>query len=733
MTMRLLLTTAAIIAVPATVASQNATVATVPAPKPAATAPAVAPTPSPQASAEAKKPERTTPAPANRAPIAAKPVVKPAAPAGAARKPLTRQQRAALAQAARTPDPKPAAKGTVPAKAVTAGATAAAAAQAAPVAANAASGEGTANTDAGPRTLGEAAALGTPLPPLPAPPPIRIPGFSGELAQRPSVTGPELWVAQDKAKSWAALARARGIQKQRVRWDYARSLIAQDKGSEAFGVLEVMRQDDPDLALVDAFRIARAAAMTQMGHYGDVVAELSAGLLANNSEACAWRMRALAQSGFAEQAMGQLNCARAAISKRSYQSRKPFALSVARAAVEAANPGLALNWLKDLPDRDSTANLYRARALLAMGQADEARLRFSRVERSGTRQEQMDARLSVIEAKVAGQTIGTKAALAQLDALRFIWRGDYVEERALWLSYRLSRESNDMFGALKTGAVLFRFFDPIRRDPEFLNNLQAQLAGALDENSTMPVDKAAGLYWDYRDLTPSGAQGDYLVSRLSDRLQSAGLYGRAAELLEHQLFARAGELARGPLSAKVGTLYILAGKPERALTAIRKSNSSGFTDDMIQARKRIEAIALSQLGKVEESFAVLQDVPGAQVLRAEILWNRRDWEAFAIEAQAALPSSGSLSDVKQTEILRYAISLAMLGREADLANLRARYAAGFADRATAPVFDLLTGAVGSADPSAVAEAMAAMPAVSPAGDLAELIEAGPMQQEKTAA
>lgn len=744
--LRLLLTGAAVAVLPTTLASQTPAPAAAPAPPavPAAATPSksVAAPAKAIAAAEANAAPASAPAPVSNAKPSSGPApaarpgpspktpVKPgklgaSAEAGAKGKPLTRAQRRALAQAARTPQPSARSRAAAPAalaavaggggKALaTKGAETTQAAQTAPPS----------TAPASPPEMG---------PTPPAPPAIRIPGFAAELAQRPNITGPTLWTPLNRPRSWQALSRARGIDKQRARWDYARGLIGQGDGSEAFGVLEVMRQDDPDLAMVDGFRIARAASMVMIGRNGDAVAELSTGFLAMNPEACAWRLRALSAAGMAEQALSQLDCARSAINARSGSARRPFILSVARSAVEIKNAGMALNWLKNLADRDSTANLYRARAYLALGQQSEARLRFARVEKSGSKAEQMDARLSQIEAKVATGTIGAPAALAQLSALRFAWRGDHVEERALQLSYRLSVESNDLYGALNAGAILFRFFDLARQEQDFLPGLQARLAGALDEASGLPLDKAAGLYWDYRDLTPSGAQGDYLVSRLGDRLQSAGLYGRAAELFEHQLFVRAGELAKGPLSAKVATLHILAGRPDRALAAIRKSASSAFTDDMIQARKQVEAIALSQVGKIEEAFAVLQDVPNAQVLRAEIMWNRRDWEGFAIEAQRRLPTgaASTLSEVQQAEILRYAISLAMLAREQELAELRTRYAPGFAGRATGPVFDMLTAALNSVDPAALAGAMAALPAVSPAGDLAELIEAG--VKPKTAA
>ncbi|RJF85742.1 hypothetical protein [Sphingomonas cavernae] len=559
-----------------------------------------------------------------------------------------------------------------------------------------------------------------------APAPVRLPGFAAALAQQPEAAMPSVWRVIPDEAAWKLLSKAKGVHRQRARWNYVRSLVGRGRGPEAWGVLEVMQQDDPDLMMVDAFRLARGAALTLMGRPADGFAELSGPGLVNNAEACAWRVLTLAQTGFGEQAMAHVNCALPAINARKGADRRRFIIGMARAAVETGKPELASRWLAQLPDRDSAANLYRGRVSLALGQPAEARLRFARVEQSGTMAERMDARLSQIEAKVANGSIRPAAALKELDKLRYVWRGDHIEERALQLSYRMSAEAGDLRGALGAGATLFRFFEPGRQGPDFVAGLQARLSAALDPASKLPLDQAAGLYWDYRDLAPSGAAGDFLVNQLAERLQIAGLYGRAADLLEHQLFVRARDLAQGPLSARVASLHILAGRPDRALSALRKTAGNAYPDDMINARKRVEAVALSQIGKVEEAFAVLQDVPGASVLRAEILWKNRDWAGLAIESEAQLPAAnGRISDVDQAVVLRYAISLAMLGREDALADMRVRYGASFAGLSTAPVFDMLTAAVGTVDPAAVTRAMTSIPSVSPAGDLAELIEAGP--------
>jgi hypothetical protein len=581
--------------------------------------------------------------------------------------------------------------------------------------------------------LASAAALAAsppaPPPPVPAPvsqrlDPVRLPGFAARLAQSPPVDSPAAWAVIPDKQAWKALIRSSGFARQEARWAYARSLIGRGRGDEAVGVLETMAGDDPDLAMVDAWRLAHGAALTLAARADLAANELANGGLSGNPEACAWRLRASADAELSEQALSLLACARPAIGARSAEARRPFLIAVAHAAVDAHKPDLALQWLALVPDREPAANLYRGRAYGLLGKGAEARLRLARAEQSGTVPERMDARLSMIEAGAANGWLTPRETLRQLEALRYVWRGGAVEERALQLGYRIATQHNDLDETLRNGAALFRFFDPVRQGPDFLPGLQARLEAALDPASNIKLERAAGLFWDYRDLVPGGAQADLMVSKLGARLQAAGLYERAAELFEYQLFARAADLARGPLSTKVATLYILAGRPDRAVIVMRNTARTDYPDAMIFARKRVEAVALSQLGRVAEAFAVLQDVPDAAVIRAEIAWKRRDWAHVATETEGQLPDAGRLTDVGQAIVLRHAIALAMLGREDSLATLHTHYADSFAHLPNNAAFAMLTGQPGAIDPALLAKAMASMPAASPAGDLGELIERG---------
>jgi len=336
----------------------------------------------------------------------------------------------------------------------------------------------------------------------------------------------------------------------------------------------------------------------------------------------------------------------------------------------------------------------------------------------------LQPKLAKIETGFATHRIPPADAFKQLDALRYVWRGGPVEERALRIQFRIAMDAHDLRGSLRTGATLLRYFKMGAEGGPMLAELQSWLSAALLPESGVALPEAAGLYWDYKELAPAGAEGDALALRLAGRLQAASLYGRAAELLQYQLTQRREDVAQGPLSVKVAALHILSGRPDRALAVLHETEQPGYTDQMRWDRKRVEAVALHQLGRDGAAMAALDDVPDAAAVRAEIHWRSKDWGAFVTESEAALPSPKGLGEPGQAAVLRQAVALAMLGREDKLQALRSRYGAIFKTLPSARAFDLLTRKVETIDPAALGEAMGAIPEASPAGAIGDLLDAG---------
>lgn len=551
--------------------------------------------------------------------------------------------------------------------------------------------------------------------------PPRLPGFAATLANAPPIADASGWKTLPDQDAWKAIVGSTESSRQSARWQLARSLLGKGRSPEAYGVLVAMGEDDPDLALVPTYRLALGAALVGLGRFPEALAALSADLLATNPEACAWRMRALAGAAMPADAMQQWACARPAIAARRGKSRATFMLAAADAALQADQPARALALVQKMPEADPAANVIRGRALFRLGKLQDGKLRLNQAKSNGSPEQRIDARIALLEGLASRDLVKPKQAYDDLERLGYIWRGGQIERRGLMLRLKLATEMNNHPAMLKTGAALFRYHPAAMDSTILLAGLQDRLRMILAPDSKVSLPDAAGLFWEYRDLSPAGAGGDFLVSQLADRLQGARLYDRAAELLNYQMTARAKDVAQGPLSIRVAKLYILEGQPEQALRALRSSDGNIYPEEIVWDRLRMEAIALHLLGRTDEGLAVLEGVPDGAAIRSEIEWSRRNWRAFA-DSDRQLPTRpGQLTEVEQTVVMRRAVALAMLGREAALAQLRARYAPVFAELPTATAFDLLTGPVDQLDTEKIARAMAAMPAASPAGDVADLL------------
>jgi len=572
-------------------------------------------------------------------------------------------------------------------------------------------------------------------PPAPAPaPPVapepstvipltsaRLPGFAATLAEQMLPRGPKLWDAPPIESARAALASAVPDQRQAARWNYAHAQMTHGLVPEALGAFDVMLADDADMALVPAFRLARGVALARLNRSEQAIAMLTDPMLAVHPEACAWRMRAYEQTGSDVRALAEVPCAVHAINRRTRSDAAPFIHAASNAAINQKQYRRALRWLKLLPDRDPQANILRGRALIALGNLPSGRLRLDRVRTSGTYEQRLDAELTLVEALTAQHQIPPGEALQRTERTLFLWRGGALEERALTLAYDLASRQKNGAAILRYGGMLLRYTDTGARGRGILEQCQQQLFAILSPENGLKLPQAAGLFWDNRDLAPTGSEGDRLLNLLTDRLAQAGLYERAAELLSYQMRARAKDIEKGPVSEQVARYYLLAGYPGKALLALRESDQPAYPPAMLDARHRVEAIALYQLGKTDQAMAILEAMPDMDSLRGEMLWRRRDWQGL-IAKLGDLPKGKTLSGVEQALILRHAVALAMTGNETALGDLRTRYQSAFAKLPSAAAFELLTGPVDNMTSAGISRAMAAIPSASVAGEYDALLD-----------
>jgi hypothetical protein len=319
-----------------------------------------------------------------------------------------------------------------------------------------------------------------------------------------------------------------------------------------------------------------------------------------------------------------------------------------------------------------------------------------------------------------------------LDNLRYGWRDHQVELDALAFGFRVARSSNDRKNSLALGATLLRNFPEASRSREILPEYRKILLAVLNPSNGLTMDQSIGLYWEYRDLGPEGAEGDAITLQIAQRLETAGLYERAAQLLQYQLENRAQDIAKGPISIKAAMLSIRAGQYDRALQMITDSEGPRYPADITYTRKKVAAVALTLLGRRPEALAALEEVPDGLAITAEILWQDQQWADLEATQALLLRRTGATSPVARTLIFRQALALSMQTKTAQIEDLRRRYRGAFAGQPDGAAFDLLTAPADGINPATIADAIKKLPSVSPAGAFGDLLSLAPPPKARPA-
>jgi tetratricopeptide (TPR) repeat protein len=282
------------------------------------------------------------------------------------------------------------------------------------------------------------------------------------------------------------------------------------------------------------------------------------------------------------------------------------------------------------------------------------------------------------------------------------WRGNELESEMLQLlsdlyfrsgSYRLGFETAKQAAEFHAGTdTISELVDRAR--VEFADLYLNGKADALD-----PV-VALGIYYDFRQLTPSGARGDEMIRNLARRLIRADLLGQAAELLEYQVDERLEGTARAQVAADLSVVHIANRDPEEALRVLHDTRLENLPASLDRQRRVIEARALIDAGRNELAIDLLAEVEGrdADLLRVDAHWQgRRYREAGELLELIYAPESpgDALSHPARMSIVKAAVGYVLADDQIGLSRIRVKFGELMANSPEWPIFQLVTGEVSS--------------------------------------
>lgn len=349
---------------------------------------------------------------------------------------------------------------------------------------------------------------------------------------------------------------------------------------------------------------------------------------------------------------------------------KPARMALRRAAAEAliehGDPLTAQTFLDgirlDAPNAEEQAyyDYLSGRQQMRMGNNDVATEAWRKLADSPVPEVRARSQFDLTELELADGKIDTKQAAAALEKLRFVWRGTDFEFDLLYRLGELYLASDQPRRGLTT---LRQAATNYPTNPLAKNATDAMAQAFRDlylgnKADNLPPLTAVALYDEFRELTPSGIDGDRMITALADRLVKVDLLDGAAKLLENQVTKRLAGLDKARAGTRWAAVSLLDNKPDEALLAIKESEVEGMPPDLLSQRRRLQGRALFETGDTLQGLSLIRSDNSLDGLwlKADLQWRLREWPAAAaalgdlIRAEAArleldLPSEPTADDV----------------------------------------------------------------------------------------
>jgi tetratricopeptide (TPR) repeat protein len=484
----------------------------------------------------------------------------------------------------------------------------------------------------------------------------------------------------------------------------ARFYIAEGFGAEALGVLGNIAREDKTADANPQFRVMRAIANIEMTRYKDALTDLSMEALGNDPHAALWR--GIAAAGARDWRLARSNL----MGAMRVMNRYPAAwegrarVALAQAALSLNEPASAMQALSGMPkvvlptDVTAEAQMVQAALDLVSGKKDNAVALYDQLMKSPYRPVAAQATLEGTLLKASLKKIKPEEAIDALERLRFQWRGDDVELKTLTELGKLYVDNNRVRDGLNTMRLAVRHFsntDEARTTATQMAKIFEDLflGGKADD---LQAVQALALFYDFRELTPVGGQGDEMIRKLSERLIAVDLLPQAAELLQHQVDQRLDGIPKAAVATRLALIYLLDRKAEKALDLIRSTKQTRLPDELIAQRNLIEARALTDLKMYDEALDLVSaDVsPEADRLRADVLWDAQRWPDAAAKTEALLGTRyeeiAPLTDEERNDVMRASVAYSLAGDSASLTRLSTRFGPKMSQSLDAKAFTLVT-------------------------------------------
>ncbi|HVY98417.1 MAG TPA: tetratricopeptide repeat protein, partial [Dongiaceae bacterium] len=478
----------------------------------------------------------------------------------------------------------------------------------------------------------------------------------------------------------------------KARLDLAEFYLANGYGAEATTWAELVRRDDRTAQSSPLVTAIAAAAYTMADDRDTASRLLESPALQGVPEANLMRALIAAERGRTEEAAKLFGGPLPDLKPYPKAFRTRVREAAAKALLEYGDPLTAQNYLDPLkaddpdPEAAAQAGYLDGLRLAKLGQKDAAKAEWEKLQDSPIDEIRARSRFALVSQALDDKSIDPADAARQLEALRYLWRGDTFEFDLL---YKLGKLYFDA-GQPRKSLITLRQAATHFPDHPLAKQAAADMAdefrrlylgGAADKLSPLT---AVGLYDEFRELTPPGAEGDRMIAALADRLVKLDLFDRAGDILERQVKTRLAGIDKVKAGTRLAAIRLLDDKPDLALSALKESEDPAGSPDLVAERKRLQARALFDIGETLNGLDLVRNDTSLEGLwlKSDMFWKLKEWPSAAealgqlIEAEQAkraaakAAQTASSTDIAKNPatVLDKALADAQAAAAADAAN-----------------------------------------------------------------
>ncbi|MDP6175041.1 MAG: tetratricopeptide repeat protein, partial [Rhodospirillales bacterium] len=473
---------------------------------------------------------------------------------------------------------------------------------------------------------------------------------------------------------------------------------------EAIGVLSQMLKKEPEIITRSSFRLLRGATNFALRRYEEAEKDLNHASLDGNDEGEFWRAVVKAGVGDLQSTAPTLKRTGGIYRAYPHALKIPLGMLVASSAIATGDIKYGANTLQALSEEKPTDIELDQLAFIEgtlrdlTGDTDKAVAAWEAVAKGKHRPSIAKAIVARAELLLKKGQIEPAEAIEELEKLRFSWRGGEFEFELLRKLGRLYFSIADYRNGLRIMRQAASYFRDNKKVPEITEEMAKAFRELYlnDAADAMPPVRAIALFEEFKELTPSGADGDEMFRKLADRLAKVDLLDQAAKLLVQQVDFRLKGEQRARVGARLATIHLINRDPEAAEAVLKKTELAGLPADLARQRGLLKARALVDGGRHPEALIFLEDDESEEafLLRSEIYWQARDWPRVAKVMQQLLRFAKAapkkpLNEEQAALVLNLSVAFALSTNDRSLDRVRKDYGPAMAQTPLRDAFTLI--------------------------------------------